>query len=249
MPGDTDVWLAKSTDGGKSWQHLGLEERHHISRIILHPTDPNTAWVAVLGHLYSPNKERGVYKTNDGGKTWKLVLFANENSGAADLVIDPQNPNVLYAATWHRERRAWNFVESGTGTGLYKSTDGGNKWTLLSTTTAGFPTGEGAGRIGLSLSRSGGKTVLYAAIDNYNRRPSETPEVPDALTNNVPLAVTNLAGGREDYFSFDVSARAISVSFEVTGATQDVDLYVSPSPDLPRPMQSTYSSRNFGLQD
>lgn len=175
--------MYKSTDGGKSWQYLGLEESHHISRIILHPTDPNTAWVAVLGHLYSPNKERGVYKTTDGGKTWKLTLFANENAGAADLVIDPQNPNILYAATWHRERRAWNFVESGTGTGLYKSTDGGNKWTLLSTPTAGFPTGEGAGRIGLAIVRSAGKAVLYAAIDNYNRRAPETPEVPDALTN------------------------------------------------------------------
>lgn len=175
--------LYKSADGGKNWQYLGLEESHHISRIVLHPTDPNTAWVAVLGHLYSPNKERGVYKTTDGGKTWKLVLFANENAGASDLVIDPQNPNVLYASTWHRERRPWNFVESGTGTGIYKSTDGGNKWTLLSTPTAGFLTGEGAGRIGLALTRSAGKAVLYAVVDNYNRRPAEAPEVPDALTN------------------------------------------------------------------
>jgi len=175
--------MYKSTDGGKTWQHLGLEESHHISRIVLHPTDPNTAWVAVLGHLYSPNKERGVYKTSDGGKTWKLVLFANENAGASDLIIDPVNPNVLYASTWHRERRAWNFVESGTGTGLYKSTDGGVKWTLLSTPTAGFPTGDGAGRVGLAIARANGKSVLYAAIDNYNRRAPEKPEVPDALTN------------------------------------------------------------------
>lgn len=175
--------MYKSTDGGKSWQFLGLEESHHISRIILHPTDPNTAWVAVLGHLYSPNKERGVYKTSDGGKSWKLVLSVNENTGASDLVIDPQNPNVLYAATWHRERRAWNFVESGTGTGIYKSTDGGNKWNLLSTPTSGFLTGEGAGRVGLALTRSAGKAVLYAVVDNYNRRPAEAPEVPDALTS------------------------------------------------------------------
>ena len=178
------VGVYKSTDGGKTWQHMGLGESHHIGRIILHPTDPNTAWVAVLGHLYSPNKERGLYKTTDGGKTWKQTLFVNDNAGAIDLVIDPNNPNTLYAATWERERRAWNFVESGPGSGIYKSTDGGNNWTKLTTKNSGFPIGEGAGRIGLAITQKEGKTVLFAALDNYFRRAKEAEEEGDGLTKD-----------------------------------------------------------------
>ncbi|NUO00512.1 MAG: glycosyl hydrolase [Saprospiraceae bacterium] len=169
--------LFRSDNGGKSWKHLGLGESHHIGRIILHPTDPNTLWVAVLGHLYSPNQERGVYKTTDGGKTWKRTLFVNDNTGAVDLVVDPSNPNVLYASMWERSRRAWDFVESGKGSGIHKSIDGGNTWTLLTATDkSGFPHGEGAGRIGLAITRDKGKTVLLAAIDNYFRRPKEAEE-------------------------------------------------------------------------
>lgn len=176
------VGMYKSTDGGKTWQHLGLGESHHIGRIVLHPTDPNTAWVAVLGHLYSPNKERGVYKTTDGGKTWKQVLTINENTGASDLVIDPQDPKVLYAATWHRERRAWDFIESGEESGIYQSTDGGDTWKLLNKIGGAFPKGEGAGRIGLAIMRNNGKRVIYATIDNYFRREKEKPTEPDVLT-------------------------------------------------------------------
>ena len=172
----------RSTDGGKSWKHLGLGESHHIGRILLHPKDPNTAWVAALGHLYTENPERGVFKTSDGGKTWQKVLFVNNNTGAVDLLLDPVNPNTLYAATWERSRKAWDFTESGEGSGIYKSTDGGKTWRKLTTATAGIPTGEGLGRIGLTLSRSGGKTVLYAAIDNYFRRPAEKPTEPDMVT-------------------------------------------------------------------
>ncbi|HFA52166.1 MAG TPA: glycosyl hydrolase, partial [Bacteroidetes bacterium] len=167
------VGMFKSTDGGETWQHKGLPESHHIGRVLVHPSDPNTVWVAVLGHLYSPNEERGIYKTTDGGETWNRVLFVDENTGAIDLVIDPQNPNILYAATWHRERRAWDFVESGEGSGIYKSIDGGNNWTLLSTSESGFPTGKGAGRIGLDAAVKNGKTILVAVIDNQNRRPKE----------------------------------------------------------------------------
>ncbi len=178
------VGMYKSIDGGKNWQYLGLGESHHIGRIVLHPTDPNTAWVAVLGHLYSPNKERGVYKTTDGGKSWKQVLSVNENTGASELIIDPQDPKVLYAASWHRERRAWDFIESGDESGIYQSTDGGESWKLLSKVGAGFPTGEGAGRIGLAIMRQNGKRVIYATIDNYFRREKEKPTEPDLLSKD-----------------------------------------------------------------
>ncbi|HMX81328.1 MAG TPA: hypothetical protein PLG91_13500, partial [Ferruginibacter sp.] len=141
----------KSADNGKNWEYLGLPESHHIGKIVLHPADNNTAWVAVLGHLYSPNKERGVYKTTDGGKTWKQTLYVDDNTGAIDMDINPKNPDELYASMWYRTRRAWNFEESGKTSGIYKSTDGGNSWKLLTTAGSGFATGNGVGRIGVAV--------------------------------------------------------------------------------------------------
>ncbi len=178
------VGMFKSTDGGKTWEHKGLPESHHIGRIILHPEDPNTLWVAVLGHLYSPNQERGVYKTTDGGETWRKVLFANANAGAIDMLIDPDDPNILYAATWERTRRAWNFVESGEGSGIHKSTDGGETWTALTGKKNGFPSGEGVGRIGLAMTRKDGEEYLYALLDNYFRRPKEKEDEAEDLTKD-----------------------------------------------------------------
>ena len=110
----------KSSDNGKTWTWVGLADSHHIGEIKLHSTDPNTAWVAVLGHLYSPNKERGIYKTTDGGKTWKQTLFVDENTGAVDLDINPANSNELYAGMWYRTRKAWDFEESGKSSGILK---------------------------------------------------------------------------------------------------------------------------------
>ncbi len=177
--------MYRSDDDGKTWQYRGLPESHHIGRIILHPTDPNTLWVAVLGHLYSPNEERGVYKSTDAGATWNRTLYVDDNSGTVDLVIDVNDPNTLYAATWHRERRAWDFVESGTGSGIHKSTDGGNTWSLLSTTASGFPIGNGVGRIGLTTAKKDNKTVLYAIVDNQARRPKDKKdEKKDMLTKD-----------------------------------------------------------------
>lgn len=178
------VGMYKSTDDGQTWQYLGLPESHHIGRIILHPTDPNTVWVGVLGHLYSSSSERGVYKTTDGGNSWTQSLFINENAGIVDMVIDPQDANVLYAASWEKTRRAWDFTESGEGTGIHKSTDGGNSWTRLTSEKSGFPTGKGAGRIGLDITVSGKKSVLLAVIDNYDRRPEEDEEEDEGLTKD-----------------------------------------------------------------
>ena len=176
--------MYKSTDDGKTWEYKGLPESHHIGRIILHPENPDILWVAVLGHLYSANAERGVYKTTDGGDTWTKTLFVDDNSGAIDLMIDPSDANTLYASTWHRERRAWNFVEAGKGSGIYKSTDGGDTWTLMSGENSGFPHGEGAGRIGLAVAQKDGKTTLFAIIDNYFRRPKEKEEDEELLTKD-----------------------------------------------------------------
>ncbi|MEM6321235.1 MAG: glycosyl hydrolase [Bacteroidota bacterium] len=165
-----------SKDGGKTWQQKGLLESHHIGRIIRHPTDPNTLWVAVLGHLYTPNRERGIYKTTDGGDNWQQVLFVNENAGGIDLVLDPNDVNTVYAGIWERERRAWNFVESGEGSGIYKSTNGGNDWQKITTEASGFPDGEGTGRIGLAIHANGGTTKVYAILDNNFRRAKKEEE-------------------------------------------------------------------------
>lgn len=172
----------RSTDGGKTWENRGLPESHHIARIVLHPTDPNTIWVAVLGKLYSASAERGVYKTTDGGKTWQRTLFVNENSGAIDLVTDPNDPNTLYAATWERTRRAWHFEGAGSGSGIWKSTDGGNTWKAIG--QKGFPLGPKAGRIGLAAGKKNGKTVLYAFIDNQNPKDKKEEKKEEGLTKD-----------------------------------------------------------------
>lgn len=185
--------MFRSEDGGKTWVHRGLDDTHHIGRVVLHPNDPNTLWVAALGHLYSPNAERGVFKTSDGGLTWRKVLFVDENSGAVDLVMDPKNPDLLYAAIWHRERRAWNLTESGIGSGIYKSTDGGETWAKVSGSSTGFPDGEGTGRIGLAIGEKAGKSLVYAVVDNQNRRPKTKLEANSGLTKDELRTMTSAA--------------------------------------------------------
>ena len=137
-----------SGDGGETWRLTGLEETRHIGRIVVHPTDPNTVWVAALGHLFGPNEERGVYRTTDRGATWEKVLHIDENTGAVDLAIDPSDPATLYAAAYQRRRRAWGFIGGGPGSGIHKTTDGGDSWREL---TEGLPEGD-KGRIGLAVS-------------------------------------------------------------------------------------------------
>ena len=162
----------KSSDQGKTWQHLGLGESHHIGRIVIHPENPDMVWAASMGHLYSSNPERGVFKTADGGKTWRKTLYVNDNTGVIDLVINPKNPMVLYASSWERTRRAWDFTESGEGSAIYKSTDGGETWKLLTAKESGFPAGKGAGRIGLDIF-PGNPDILYASLDNQFFREEE----------------------------------------------------------------------------
>src|SRR5688572_11535593 len=173
------IGIYKSTNNGKTWEYLGLPESHHIGKIQLHPTDNNTAWVAALGHLYSANKDRGVYKTTDGGKTWKQTLFVDENTGAVDLDINPANPNEVYAAMWYRTRRAWKFEESGKSSGIYKSSDGGNTWKIISGPGSGFMTGEKIGRIGVTVYPQN-PSIVYAIVENNMPRP-DTAKKNDSL--------------------------------------------------------------------
>ena len=177
------IGIYKSMDNGAHWEYCGLPESHHIGRIVLHPSNPDIAYVAVLGHLFTANPERGVYKTTDGGKTWKQTLFVDENTGAVDLMMDPNVPDFLYATTWHRERRAWNFVEAGTGSGIYKSVDAGETWQLLSTPSSGFPTGDKVGRIGICVSPQH-NNIVYAVVDNQSPKPEEIKE-PDPTKLNM----------------------------------------------------------------
>ena len=130
----------KTIDGGKSWEHIGLEDTKHIPRVRIHPTDPNTVFVAALGHLYGPNQQRGVFRSTDGGKSWDRVLFVSDEAGAVDLTFDPNNPRVLYASTWKVIRTPYSLESGGEGSGLWKSSDGGSTWKEI-TKNSGMPKG------------------------------------------------------------------------------------------------------------
>ncbi len=147
----------KTTDGGKTWANVGLHDSHHIGRIIVDRANPDVVYVAALGHLYTENAERGVYKSSDGGRTWERVLFVDDRTGAIDVVQHPSRPEVLYAATWERARTAANFLESGPGSGIWRSTDSGRTWSRLA---GGLPTGATVGRIGLDVSPARPETGL-----------------------------------------------------------------------------------------
>ena len=140
----------RSTDGGKTWAHLGLEDTRHIGRIRVHPQNADTVYVAALGHAFGPNRQRGVFRSYDGGKSWDRVLFRSENAGAIDLSMDPNNPRILYAAIWEARRTPWSLTSGGPDSSLYKSTDGGDTWTEL-THSPGMPQGI-KGRIGVAVS-------------------------------------------------------------------------------------------------
>ena len=165
--------IYKSTDGGDSWTHMGLTETQTIGRVVVHPTDPDVVWVAASGHEYRDNPDRGVYRTTDGGRTWEKVLYVDEMTGAIDLVIHPSDPNTLWAATWQRRRAKFNdprnepaFTGSDeyfTGSGVWKSTDGGTTWTPVN---EGLPEARYRGRIGLDVARTD-PDVVYAFVDNY----------------------------------------------------------------------------------
>jgi photosystem II stability/assembly factor-like uncharacterized protein len=151
----------RSLDGGATWQHMGLRETQTVGRIVIDPRDPNIVFVAAVGHLFGPNDERGLYRTRDGGATWQKVLGVDANTGATDVVISPDG-RTLVAATYQRRRRAFGFAGSGPGSGVWRSTDGGDSWQRV---TTGIPTGD-LGRIGLALSASN-PNIVYAVIEAF----------------------------------------------------------------------------------
>ena len=154
--------IYKSLDGGKNWMAMGLQKTRHIHRIIIDPTNPNTVYVGAIGSPWGEHKERGVYKTIDGGKTWKQILYKNIKTGVADLVMDPSNPNKLIAAMWEHKRDPWFFKSGGEGSGLFITHDGGDTWKKI-TEKEGFPKGE-LGRMGVAISRSN-PNVIYALVE------------------------------------------------------------------------------------
>lgn len=163
------IGILKSSDKGKTWTNVGLLDSHHIGRILINPNNADEVIVGVLGHLYSQNNERGIYKTTDGGKSWKRTLFINNATGIIDIAQAPNNFNVLYASSWERDRKAWHFDGDGSNSGIYKSTDAGNSWEKISENN-GFPTGSGVGRIGLAVFD---ENTVYAFHDSQFRRKND----------------------------------------------------------------------------
>lgn len=162
----------KSTDGGKTWKNMGLKDSHHIGRIIVHPKNPDVVYVAAMGHLYSFNEERGVFKTVDGGKTWEKVLYINERVGVIDVAMNRDNPDILYAAAYEKQRLPWHFEAGGPGSAIYKTIDAGETWAKLG---EGLPSGK-IGRIGLDIYRKN-PDIVFAVVENVNKRPSTKEEV------------------------------------------------------------------------
>lgn len=160
----------KSVDAGKTWTNVGLRDSQHIGRIVLHPTNPDVAFVAAMGHLWGPNAERGLYRTTDGGRSWVPVLQINDDTGVTDVAMDPSDPSVMYAAAYQRRRAAFGFDGGGPGSGLYKSTDGGATWRRL--TGHGLPAGE-YGRIGISIYRKDPR-VVYISIEQGQKYNAST---------------------------------------------------------------------------
>jgi len=188
--------MYKSTDGGRNWTHLGLRDGQQIAAIIVDPRDPNRLFVAVLGHPYGPNEERGVFRSSDGGQTFQRVLYKDENTGAVDLAFDPTNSRNVYAVLWEARQGPWeNGAWSGPNSGLFQSTDGGNTWHQL---TGGLPTpAEGLGRIGIAIAPSDPKR-MYAMVE---ARPSGVYRSDDAGTTWRRVNTEQRVAGRGSDFA------------------------------------------------
>jgi photosystem II stability/assembly factor-like uncharacterized protein len=182
--------IFKSTDAGKTWQSMGLPDTHHIARIVIHPTNPDLVYVAAMGHLFSRNEERGVFRTRNGGKTWDKVLYVDDGTGAVDLVINRRSPETLYAAMYEKHRTPWQLVLGGPGSAIYRTDDGGGKWRKLE----GLPTGN-VGRIGLDIQQRN-PNVLTVIVENLNARKEGMPARIDACQASGARGGGAAGGGR-----------------------------------------------------
>jgi len=179
-----------SADGGKSWINKGLKDSHHISAVIVHPENPQIVYVSSMGHLFTPNKERGVFKTMDGGKNWKKVLFIDENTGITELIQHPKNPDILYASAYEKYRYPWHFEAGGEKSGIYRSTDGGESWNKLKN---GLPQGK-LGRIGIGLCYEQPE-IIYAVVENLNPKPGVIVDENIAMNHMRDPYYDQLIGG------------------------------------------------------
>ncbi len=194
----------RSMDAGGTWEHRGLEATHHISRIRIHPRNPDVVYVAAVGRLWGANPERGVYRTTDGGESWELVLFVDEDTGAIDLVMDPGDPQTLFAAMYQRRRTGWGFNGGGPGSGIYRTTDGGDSWQEM---TEGLPDGD-VGRIGLDIYRED-PNLIFAVVEADPRRPGQ-----------------GFSGGRADKNGV-YRSRDRGLTWEQTSTTNNRPMYYS----------------------
>lgn len=160
----------KSVNAGQSWENMGLFDSHHIGRVLIDPVNPDIVYVAAMGHMYSYNEERGLFKTSDGGQNWDKILYISEKTGVVDVIMDPSDNKILYAIAWERDRKAWGHIQTGVESAVYKSSDGGRNWNKL---VNGLPQGEKIGRIGIDISKSN-PNIIYAVVDN--RTPVEGGE-------------------------------------------------------------------------
>ena len=165
------IGILKTDPNGLNWINVGLIDSHHIGKILINPNDKDHVIVGVTGHLYSKNKNRGVYVTKDGGSSWKHTLYVNDITGVIDMASVPNNFNIIYASTWEKDRKAWNLDEDGKSSAIYKSIDGGESWSIISTENSGFPNGEGVGRIGIAVFD---ENIVYSVLDNQYRRELKT---------------------------------------------------------------------------
>src|SRR5437868_6014848 len=183
------VW--KSTDGGQPWTSVGLTDSRQISRVRVHPTNPDIVYVGAQGHVFGPSTERGVYKTTDGGKSWRRVLYRNDSTGITDLVLDPNNPDVIYAAFWQAWRTPWQLVSGGAGSGIFKSSDGGEHWTEL-TRNPGLP----QGIIGTSVWPASPPTPTKAWQSPRRTRAEFFSRTMPVRRGNAPTAIAGFASAR-----------------------------------------------------
>jgi photosystem II stability/assembly factor-like uncharacterized protein len=190
----------KSSDAGRTWQHLGLDDTRHIGRVLVDPKDPNIVFVAALGHAYGPNAERGVFRSTDGGHTWQKVLYKDENTGAIDLAFDPENSRIVYATLWNAHRPPWSTYApvQGPGSGLYRSTDGGTHWTEI--TGNGLPTHDW-GRAGIATTKANGATRIYLLLDTLNGRDGGLYRSDDNGAHWALVGTDRRIYGRQWYFA------------------------------------------------